>query len=132
MLCGFPGVINRLVVLGVDLIQVVVTLRAHAWERRDHQNTSLDHHDPIRPQLRVLTHSSISFARVLVYVSGPCQPDRSFYLPVALRVIGQIQRKSEAKARNSNSEVEIRCVTHTLTSQMWDPHFNITDVGPIL
>ena len=61
----------------------------------------------MRPQPRVLTHSCISFARVLVYVSGPCQPDGSFYLPVALRVIGQIQRKSEAKARNSNSEVEI-------------------------
>ena len=46
---------------------------------------------------------------VLVYVSGPCQPDDSFCLPVALRVIGQIQwnSNSEVEIYHSNSEVEI-------------------------
>ena len=40
-------------------------------ENARHLPPSLDHHDPIRPQPRVLAHSCISFARVLVYVSGP-------------------------------------------------------------
>ena len=90
--------------------------------------TRLDHHDPIRPQPRVLTHSCISFARDLVYVSGPCQPDDSFCLPVALRVIGQIQWKSEAKARNSNSEVEIIPVLTEIIIDRYQPLMILNDV----
>ena len=92
------------------------TCNDHAWRR---SWPSLDHHDSIRPQPRVLTHSCISFACVLVYVSGPCQPDDSFYLPVALRVIGQIQwnSNSEVEIYHSNSEVEIY---HSSLDRNWN------------
>ena len=45
---------------------------------------------------------------VLVYVSGPCQPDDSFCLPVALRVIGQIQWNSNSEQRSWNLSFEQR------------------------
>ena len=56
---------------------------------------------------------------VLVYVSGPCQPDDSFCLPVALRVIGQIQWNSNGKVEiyHSNSEVEIY---HSSLDRNWN------------
>ena len=65
---------------------------------------------------------------VLVYVSGPCQPDDSFCLPVALRVIGQIQwnSNSEVEIYHSNSEVEIY---HSSLDQNWNEGSKVEQQG---